>query len=202
MRISLQHRRGERSGMPNEAEARDERQRAILAILRRTPVRGQDDLVRRLAERGFAVTQSSVSRDLRDLGVAKVGGRYLPPPSPSGAAGELELEEIAHYLRASRPAGPYLVVVLTQVGAAQTVGIGLDRAGWPEVVGTIAGDDTVFVATSGARDQTRLLHRLRALVADLEARAAQEPAAAPGSRAANSHPLPVRPGARTLSADR
>lgn len=149
--------------MPNETEIRDERQRAILAILRRTPVRRQEELVRQLAERGFAVTQSSVSRDLRDLGVAKVAGRYLPPSPPSGAADALD--EVAHYLRGVKPAGPYITVVFTQIGAAQTVGIGLDRAGWTEIVGTVAGDDTVFVATAGARDQTRVLHRLRALLA-------------------------------------
>jgi len=156
--------------MPNEAEAREQRQRAILAILRRTPVRGQEELVRRLGDRGFAVTQSSVSRDLRDLGVAKVAGRYLPPASPSGPASapdaDEQLAEIAHYLRGAHPAGPNLTVVQTQTGAAQTVGIGLDRTGWPEIVGTIAGDDTVFVATAGAREQTRLLHRLHTLLAE------------------------------------
>jgi transcriptional regulator of arginine metabolism len=175
--------------MPNEIEARDERQRAILAILRRTPVRRQAELVRQLGERGFSVTQSSVSRDLRDLGVAKAAGRYLPPPPAPATPGTAEaLDEIVHYLRGVAPAGPYLTVVSTQVGAAQTVGIGLDRAGWPEVVGTIAGDDTVFVATAGAREQTRLLHRLRALLAPL-----------PGSspEPAPSHPRPSRTGARS-----
>jgi transcriptional regulator of arginine metabolism len=161
--------------MPNEIELREQRQRAILAILRRTPVRRQEELVGRLAARGFPVTQSSVSRDLRDLGVAKVGGRYVPP---SAAAGTAEaVEEIAHYLRAARPAGPHLTVVLTRVGTAPTVGLGLDRAAWPEVVGTLAGDDTVFVATAGARDQSRLLHRLQVLIAE----SAPEPAH-PGAR--------------------
>jgi transcriptional regulator of arginine metabolism len=149
--------------MPTEAEIRDERQRAILAILRRKSVHGQAELVAQLAQRGFEVTQSSVSRDLRDLGVAKVGGRYRAPAPPPGA--EEAIEEVAHYLRGAKPAGPYLTVVFTQVGAAQTVGIGLDRAAWPEVVGTVAGDDTVFVATAGAREQGRVLHRLHALVA-------------------------------------
>jgi transcriptional regulator of arginine metabolism len=58
-------------------------------------------------------------------------------------------------------------VVHTAVGAAQAVGVALDGAGWPEVVGSIAGDDTIFVATTGARDQTRLLQRLGALMARL-----------------------------------
>jgi len=149
--------------LPSEHEIRDERHRAILAILRRSSVRSQAALVERLAERGFEVTQSSVSRDLRELAVAKLGGRYLPPSPPPGA--DEAIEEVAHHLRDVRPAGPHLTVVLTRTGSAQTVGIGLDRTGWPEIVGTVAGDDTVFVATAGARDQTRILHRLRSLMA-------------------------------------
>lgn len=149
--------------MPNECEIREQRHRAILTILRRSPIRRQDELVARLAERGFEVTQSSVSRDLRDLAVAKVAGRYRAPEAPQG--GESALEAIAHSLVAARAAGAHLTVVLTQTGAAQAVGLGLDRAGWSEIVGTIAGDDTVFVATASARDQSRLLHRLHALQA-------------------------------------
>ena len=149
--------------MPNEAEIREQRQRAILTLLRRTVVRRQEELVERLAERGFEVTQSSVSRDLRDLAVAKVAGRYRAPAAPAGS--DAALEDVAHYLVEAKPAGPHLAVVRTRTGAAQTVGLGIDRAAWPEVVGTVAGDDTVFVATAGAREQTRLLRRLHALLA-------------------------------------
>jgi len=154
--------------MPNEAEVREQRQRAILSLLRRSAVRRQEELVSALAERGFAVTQSSVSRDLRDLGIAKLGGRYVAPSAP--APDPAPLEDVAHYLRGVKPAGPHLTVVFTQPGTAQTVGLGLDRSAWREIVGTVAGDDTVFVATAGARDQTRLLHRLQ----NLRARAAAE----------------------------
>ena len=150
--------------MPTETELREQRHRAILSILRRAPVRRQDELVARLAERGLDVTQSSVSRDLRELGVAKLGGRYVAP-APAAAARETA-QEIAHYLRGAKPAGPYLTVVFTQAGAAQTVGLALDRTGWSEIVGTVAGDDTVFVASAGAREQTRVLHRLTALLAE------------------------------------
>lgn len=149
--------------MPNETEIREQRHRAILSILRRTVVRSQEELVERLAERGFAVTQSSVSRDLRDLAVAKVAGRYRAPAAPAGS--QESLADVAHYLVDAKPAGPHLTVVRTRTGSAQTVGLGLDRAGWAEIVGTVAGDDTVFVATGGAREQSRLLHRLQALLA-------------------------------------
>jgi len=151
--------------VPTEQDLREPRHRAILGILRRAPVRRQEELVARLAGRGFAVTQSSVSRDLRDLGVAKVGGRYVAPSAPAAAAGEDLLAEMAQFVRGARPAGPHLTVVFTRTGAAQRVGIEIDRAAWPEVVGTVAGDDTLFVATAGAREQSRLLHRLNALLA-------------------------------------
>jgi len=157
--------------LPTEHEIREQRQRAILTILRRVPVRRQEELVARLAERGFEVTQSSVSRDLRDLGVAKAGGRYLPPVAAPESE-EID-SEIAQFVRAARPAGAHLTVVLTRTGAAQRVGIELDRAGWPEIVGTVAGDDTIFVATPGARAQTRLLHRLHALLAAAAAETAR-----------------------------
>lgn len=152
--------------MASEQEIRDQRHRRIGAILRRGSLRRQEDLVARLAEEGFEVTQSSVSRDLRELGVAKVAGRYVVP-SPARVQGSVA--DVAHLLRAVRAAGPHLTVLLTETGAAQAVGVALDRAGWSEVVGTIAGDDTVFAATAGPRDQTRVLHRLRALMAGREA---------------------------------
>ena len=59
-----------------------------------------------------------------------------------------------------KPAGPHLSVVFTATGAAQTVALAIDRAAWPEVVGTMAGDDTIFVATAGAQDQKRFFQRL------------------------------------------
>lgn len=159
--------------MPTEHELKDRRHRALLGILRRAPVRRQEELVARLAERGYEVTQSSVSRDLRDLGVAKVGGRYVAPAAaPAADAGADLLAEIAQFVRGVRRAGPHLTVVFTRTGAAQRVGIEVDRAAWPEVVGTVAGDDTLFVATAGARDQSRLLHRLHGVLAA----AATEPA--------------------------
>lgn len=151
--------------MPNPHADRAQRHHAIQALLRRAVIRSQLDLVAALRQRGFEATQSSVSRDLTDLGVAKVAGRYrMPAPAPAAVA--TGLEEAAHFVRAARPAGPNLIVLLTVTGAAQAVGIAIDRVGWPEVVGTLAGDDTVFVATAAAADQKRLLARLAALLAE------------------------------------
>jgi transcriptional regulator of arginine metabolism len=151
--------------LPTEHELRERRHLAILRILGHSLVRRQSELVARLRVHGFEVTQSSVSRDLRELGVAKVAGRYVAPREPVAAIEPAAFDEIARNLRGARAAGPHLTVVLTREGAAQAVGLALDRAGWPELVGTVAGDDTLFVATAGAHEQTRLLHRLNSLLA-------------------------------------
>ncbi|HYH45110.1 MAG TPA: hypothetical protein VEG34_05445 [Thermoanaerobaculia bacterium] len=159
--------------MPADSEHREARHQEILTLLRRRPVTSQQEIVAYLGRRGVSATQSSVSRDLRDLGVARVGGRYLAPAgreagstAGSDTAGPRLDGEVAHFLRGVRPAGPHLTVLSTTVGAAQTVGAALDRAEWPEVVGTIAGDDTIFVATAGAADQKRLVERLEKLLSE------------------------------------
>lgn len=145
--------------MPADHEHKETRQREILAILPSARVTSQLELVEMLRQRGITATQSSVSRDLRELGVAWIGGRYALPPDREGRV-DPGFAEVARFLRGAKPAGPYLTVVFTTVGAAQTVAIAIDRAGWPEVVGTMAGDDTVFAATASARDQKHLIHRL------------------------------------------
>ena len=142
---------------PNGAEAAA-RRAALRRIISRAPVGRQEDLVRLLDKAGHHATQSSVSRDLRELGVAKRGDRYV---LPDGSAPALDdFATVAAFVRDVRPAGPSLTVIRTAAGAAQSVAIVLDRADWPEVVGTVSGDDTIFVATAGAAAQRRLLARL------------------------------------------
>jgi transcriptional regulator of arginine metabolism len=144
--------------MPTDHEHRESRQREILAILDAQRVTSQTQLVERLRERGVVATQSSVSRDLRDLGVGWIGGRYARPTGREES--DPGVAEVAQFLRGVKPAGPHLAVVFTMAGAAQAVGLAIDRAGWPELVGTMAGDDTVFVATASAGDQKRFIRRL------------------------------------------
>jgi len=148
----------ESATMPHDHEHRESRQQEILAILDSHRVRSQGELVELLRERGIAVTQSSVSRDMRDLGIAWIGGRYARPSEHDER--DPGVAEVSHFLRGIKPSGPYLTVVFTMAGAAQAVGLAIDRAGWPELVGTMAGDDTVFAATASARDQRRLIQRL------------------------------------------
>ncbi len=144
--------------MPNDHEHRETRQQEILAILDAQRVTSQTQLVELLRARGVVATQSSVSRDLRDLGVGWLGGRYARPTEREET--DPGVAEVAPFLRGAKPAGPNLTVVFTMAGAAQAVALAIDRAGWPELVGTMAGDDTVFVATATASDQKRFIRRL------------------------------------------
>lgn len=134
------------------------RREALRRIISRAPVGRQEDLVRLLGKAGHHATQSSISRDLRELGVAKRGDRYVLPDAPAPALDDFAT--VAAFVRDIRPAGPSLTVIRTTAGAAQSVAIVLDRADWPDVVGTLSGDDTIFVATADAAAQRRLLARL------------------------------------------
>ena len=136
------------------------RRAALVRILRQSTVGRQSELVAMLRREGFDATQSSVSRDLRELGVAKAGRRYLLPASED-ALTPSHFEAVSGFLKEIRHAGPSLTVLRTMVGSAQSVAIAIDKARWPEVVGTIAGDDTIFIATGSARTQRRLAERLR-----------------------------------------
>ena len=138
-----------------------ERRNAILRLLRGASVRKQGELVDLLRREGHAVTQSSISRDLRDLGVLKAGGRYLPPdaaPRPLD-----DFAALRPFVRGVATAGPSLTVLRTTTGSAQTVAAAIDQAEWPESVGTLSGDDTIFIATVDAAAQAALVERLRAL---------------------------------------
>jgi transcriptional regulator of arginine metabolism len=136
-----------------------------------------------LVARGVPATQSSVSRDLRALSVAKVGGRYVLPSAahePLAVDPSSRLAEVARFIHSVQRAGPNLLVLHTSAGAAQGVGFAIDAAGWTEIVGTVAGDDTLFLATGGAAGQRRLMARLASLVRSV--RQEETPATDPPSR--------------------
>jgi len=147
--------------MPAKDGSLRARQATIRKILAVETVYSQVELQRLLNARGFKVAQSSVSRDLMDLGVVKVGGRYALRESLASDAGSAdELSEVAASILAVEAAGPYLLVVHTPPGRAAAVGLAIDRAGWREVVGTVAGDDTLLVATRRRREQAAVEARL------------------------------------------
>jgi len=142
----------------------DARRDTLKRLLRETTVRRQADLVRLLRSEGFDCTQSSISRDLRELGVAKFGDHYVIANDNAAAAPTNDaFAALAGWVREVLTAGPSLTVIKTNPGSAQSVAVAIDNANWPEVVGTLSGDDTLFVATAGAAEQQALVSRLRSL---------------------------------------
>ena len=136
------------------------RRAAILRIIRDSSVGKQDELVRLLKKQGFDATQSSVSRDLRELHVAKAGDRYIVSMNEVAAPKNL-FATVATFVLEIKNAGPSLTVVKTTTGGAQSVAEAIDTSDWPEVVGTLAGENTVFIATEDGRAQRKLAERLR-----------------------------------------
>ncbi len=139
-----------------------ERRNTILRHLRTGDVRRQSDLVGLLKQDGFEVTQSSVSRDMRELGVLKAQGRYLPP-GEEVAQTQGSFSAIARFVRAIKTAGPSITVIRTSTGSAGSVAVAIDRANWPEIVGSIQGDDTIFIATEDGEAQQRLIAHLHSV---------------------------------------
>ncbi len=143
--------------MPNSTREQMQRRDLLLELLQRGPASTQKMLVKALSAKGLHATQSSVSRDLHELGAIKTGQGYRLPEPPDS---QDEINKVAEFLRDVLPAGPHLTVIKTAIGAAQRVALALDRSGWPEMVGTIAGDDTVFVATDSAAAQKLLIAKI------------------------------------------
>ena len=135
-----------------------ERREALRQLLTKGPAATQGLIVNALSSAGFDATQSSVSRDLKEIGAIKSAAGYeLANYNDSDDA---HLAAIAELLRNISPAGPNLLVIKTAIGAAQRVALALDRADWPEVVGNIGGDDTVFVATASGTAQKTLISKI------------------------------------------
>ena len=144
--------------MPPTSEEQLQRRDAIRDLLLQQPAETQASLVRALGRLGLAATQSSVSRDLKEIGAIKTAHGYELPASND--PGDEQFAAIAELLRSITPAGSNLLVIRTAIGAAQRVALTLDRSGWPGMVGTIAGDDTIFVATASAHAQKNLITRI------------------------------------------
>jgi transcriptional regulator of arginine metabolism len=144
--------------MPTPAELQSARRHAIRRALVKAPAATQQDLVDALTAQGFHATQSSVSRDLKELGAIKTSKGYELRDANEGDGNEVA--SVANLLRGLSPAGPNLLVIRTAIGAAQRVALALDRCGWPEIVGNVGGDDTVFTATATAAAQRALLQKI------------------------------------------
>jgi transcriptional regulator of arginine metabolism len=138
------------------------RHKAILDVLDEGPVESQDFLQQRLERKGFDVGQATLSRDIHELKLLKGPDGYRRVDERAGA--ESVLPSVMHMARQfvlEIRLARNLLVVKTTVGSAQPVAAALDASHWPEVVGTLAGDDTVLVIAAGKKEAKALSRRIR-----------------------------------------
>ncbi len=142
------------------------RQKTIRELLHKGPIGSQEELQGFLAKRGFAVGQATLSRDIRELGLVKTYEGYiagngavgLEPVRPS--VSRLVREFVVEVRLAQN-----LLVLKTSVGSAQPVAAGIDTEDWPEVVGTLAGDDTILVISQDNKSAQQLVRRIEGMLA-------------------------------------
>ncbi|HEU4642728.1 MAG TPA: arginine repressor [Gemmatimonadaceae bacterium] len=144
-----------------------ERQATIRELIESRPVESQEELRRLLLQRGWDVTQSTLSRDLREMRVARM-------PTPDGSVryavadgaqedGRLPLEALLPHLYTDIDGVGEMIVLHTLPGGAQPIGVALDAEEWPEILGTIAGDDTVLVICRSGSAREKVTRRLRTI---------------------------------------
>ncbi len=134
----------------------------ILKLLRGHLVHTQDDLAKLLHNVGVDTTQVTLSRDVRELRLVKTPEGYREIGRESGPQFELLAGEFLQDVKSAQN----LVVLKTAPGHAMSVAVALDNAEWPEVVGTVAGDDTILVITPDNTTAGKVCHRLLALIGD------------------------------------
>lgn len=143
------------------------RQTLILELVDHEQITSQEILQRRLRTRGIAATQATISRDLKDLGLVKRAGDGAygrsgqDTTSPETTLAQLQRVVVRSLSRTARV--DQLVVLRTPPGEAQHLALAIDRAAFPEVVGTIGGDDTVLVIAAGARQAATFLEQIEKL---------------------------------------
>jgi transcriptional regulator of arginine metabolism len=142
---------------------RRKRHLKILEIISTRAVHTQEELAEALSAEGWEVTQPSVSRDITALKLVKVDGAYRRAPR-TNVTQDPDQHRIAEGVLTCEPAGDALVVLHTPPGEANRVAVALDRLAWPDIVGTIAGDDTIFVALKDRTAQRGVLRAVRRLI--------------------------------------
>ena len=146
---------------------KSDRHNAIREIIGARPVGSQEELRKLLRQRGWDVTQSTLSRDLRELRLARVptddGPRYVTTEEGPDVDARVTLDDLLPRLFDRVDGVGELLVLHTLPGGAQAIAFALDAEGWPELLGTIAGDDTILIVcrSSGARE--KLTKRLRTI---------------------------------------
>ena len=143
--------------------SRRKRQLKILELISTRAVRTQEDLAEALTAEGWEVTQSSVSRDITALHLVKVDGCYQRAARMAQPSENPDERRIVEGVLSLELAGEAIVVLHTPPGEANRVGVAIDRLAWKDVIGTLAGDDTIFVAVQGKAAQRRVMHEIRKL---------------------------------------
>ena len=144
-----------------------QRHAAIVRIIRRDTVGSQEQLRELLRAEGFEVTQATLSRDIRELGLAKVaapdGGSHYAESAEGTSGVRPHLEQVLPTMLVSAEGVGPLLVLKTTTGGAQALALALDGVGWNEVIGTIAGDDAILVITRSERARRAVQSRIREL---------------------------------------
>ena len=137
------------------------RHHRILELVSREPMVTQEEMVRRLSQQGLKVTQATLSRDIKELGLVKSADGYAAPGTGTEAAPTPSLAHLLREFVVDVREAQNLLVLKTPPGSAQPVARALDAESWPEVVGTIAGDDTILAISSDAKSCRQLGKRIR-----------------------------------------
>lgn len=131
---------------------KEARQHRILSLIRANRISTQEELSEFLERSGVSATQSSISRDLEELGIVKVNGHYTLPMATSRTKSRGLLNLLT--------AGEVLVLAKCEAGLASAVAVEIDRAAIPEIVGTLAGEDTIFIAVEDRKSQRAAIKRI------------------------------------------
>jgi transcriptional regulator of arginine metabolism len=138
------------------------RHQAILDLVKSGNIASQEDLMRGLRSRHIDVSQSTLSRDIQELGLAKAAGYYVVVETDAAAhTPEESFPRIIREFVTAIEIAENLVIVKTGYGHASTVSQALDDADLPEAVGSLAGENTIFIATRSVKDARKLEKRLR-----------------------------------------
>lgn len=142
-----------------------QRHAAILRLVRGQRIASQDELRKALKAADFSVTQATLSRDVRELGLAKLTdghGSYYAQPGESGVRPDFQAV-LGALLTSVDGVGP-LLVLRTANGSAGAVAVAIDQASWGEIIGTVAGEDTLLVITRSEKARERVAGRLRGIL--------------------------------------
>lgn len=148
--------------MPKTRDEQTRRRKEILNILNgHDRMESLDDVLSQLEFRGIEASKSSVSRDLKDLAIIRVNGRYQ---IPTWDRDDKPLKRVDDFIKKVVPSGPYITVILCYPGAGRAVAAALQTQEWEEITGMVADDDTVAVYTAHTYDQKLLLGKLKRIL--------------------------------------